>query len=79
MALGRQHCRPGCIYSLRPAGIKVRINGSFILFSLQGAGVYVLIPRGLGRRGAILLGHGGIISYVKPCRAPCPLCRSCGD
>lgn len=79
MALGRQHCRPGCIYSLRPAGIKVRINGSFILFSLQGAGVYVQIPRGLGRGGAILLGHGGIISYVKPCRAPCPLCRSCGD
>ena len=92
MALGRQHCRPGCIYSLRPAGIKVRINGSFILFSLQGAGVYVLVPRrgaglhegglrprGLGRGGAVLSGHGGIISYVKPCRAPCPLCRSCGD
>lgn len=79
MALGRQHCRPGCIYSLRPAGIKVRINGSFILFSLQGAGIYVLVPRGLGRGGAILSGHGGIISYVKPCRAPCPLCRSCGD
>ena len=48
MALGRQHCRPGCIYSLRPAGIKVRINGSFILFSLQGAGIYVLVPRGWG-------------------------------
>ena len=79
MALGRQHCRPGCIYSLRPAGIKVRINGLFILFSLQGAGIYVLVPRGLGRGGAILSGHGGIISYVKPCRAPCPLCRSCGD
>lgn len=56
MALGRQHCRPGCIYSLRPAGIKVRINGSFILFSLQGAGIYVLVPRGLGRGGAILSG-----------------------
>lgn len=79
MALGRQHCRPGCIYSLRPAGIKVRINGSFILFSLQGTGIYVLVPRGLGRGGAVLSGHGGIISYVKPCRAPCPLCRSCGD
>jgi len=57
MALGRQHCRPGCIYSLRPAGIKVRINGSFILFSLQGAGIYVLVPRGLGRGGAILSGR----------------------
>ena len=69
MALGRQHCRPGCIYSLRPAGIKVRINGSFILFSLQGAGIYVLVPRGLGRGGAILSGRAFKIEILKISRS----------